>query len=97
MNQEQLYSIIKKPHLSEKSTIIAEKNQFVFQVASCANKQEIKAAIEKIFNVKVVSVNISSVKSKAKRFKQMLGSKKAWKKAYVCLEAGNNIDFLSIN
>jgi large subunit ribosomal protein L23 len=88
------YKLIKRPHLSEKSTNLAEKyRQFVFKVLSDANKIEIKQAVEHLFRVKVRSVQLLNVKPKRRRFKQIEGSSKAWKKAYVTLQAGHDIDF----
>lgn len=90
MNQERLLKVILGPHVSEKSTVIAEKNkQFVFKVASDANKLEVKKAIELLFSVSVESVRILNVKPKTRRFKQMLGRRKGWKKAYVSLTDGD--------
>lgn len=94
-NRKRLLQILLKPHLSEKSTVIAEQHrQFVFKVVPTANKQEIKKAVEMLFNVKVESVRVCNVKSKVRRFKQILGSRKGWKKAYVALHDGHDIDFV---
>lgn len=94
-NKIRLLQILLKPHISEKSTFIAEKNrQFVFEVVQNANKLEIKQSVEMLFNVKVQSVRVCNVKSKVRRFKQVLGSRKGWKKAYVALHEGHDIDFV---
>jgi large subunit ribosomal protein L23 len=94
-NQEYLMSVLLKPHLSEKSTIVSEKNrQFVFQVIPNATKFEIKSAVEMMFNVEVESVRVCNVKSKVRRFKQLLGYRKGWKKAYVALKLGHDINFI---
>ena len=92
--QQRLMRILLKPHLSEKGSLISEKSkQFIFEVTSDANKQEVKQAVEMLFNVHVNSVQICNAKSKTKRFKQILGRRKAWKKAYVTLKEGFDIDF----
>lgn len=95
MNQERLMSILLEPRVSEKSTMVADKNnQFVFKVAGGANKQEIKQAVEKMFAVEVASVQICNIKGKSKLFKYQQGSRQGWKKAYVKLKPGFDIDFL---
>ncbi len=95
MNQERLMNILLEPRVSEKSTMVADKNnQFVFKVAGGANKQEIKQAVEKMFAVEVASVQVCNVKGKSKLFKYQQGSRQGWKKAYVKLKPGFDIDFL---
>ncbi len=94
MNQERLMQAILAPVVSEKSTLVADKNeQVVFKVVTDATKPEVKAAVELLFNVKVDSVNILNVKGKVKRFGRFTGRRKDWKKAYVCLVPGQEIDF----
>lgn len=94
MNQERLMQVILAPVVSEKSTLVADKNeQVVFKVVTDATKPEVKAAVELLFNVKVESVNILNVKGKVKRFGRFTGRRKDWKKAYVCLVPGQEIDF----
>ncbi|WP_024301220.1 50S ribosomal protein L23 [Pseudogulbenkiania sp. MAI-1] len=93
MNQERLLQVILAPVVSEKSTLVSEKNQqVVFRVASDATKPEIKAAVEMLFNVKVDGVSTVNVKGKVKRFGRTFGRRKDWKKAYVSLAAGQEID-----
>jgi large subunit ribosomal protein L23 len=93
-NEERLLNILLAPQISEKATYVAEKNeQVIFRVASDATKPEVKAAVEKLFNVTVDSVQISNVKGKKKRFGRYMGARKDWKKAYVCLAAGQEINF----
>ncbi|MEN9917150.1 MAG: ribosomal protein [Pseudomonadota bacterium] len=88
------FKIIERPHLSEKSTMLADKQrQFVFEVLKNASKSEIKQAVESLFRVKVNAVKVLNVKAKVRRFKQVEGQVKAWKKAYVSLKAGYDIDF----
>ena len=94
MNQERIYQVLLGPHISEKATIVAEKNrQFVFRVRPDANKLEIKKAVEKLFNVQVASVNTTVVKGKNKRFGRNLGRRSDLKKAYVALKEGFDIYF----
>lgn len=94
MNDERLLMILREPHTSEKSTVMAEKyKQFTFKVLNSAVKAEIKLAVEKMFNVKVRDVSVLNVKGKSKRFKQTSGKRSDWKKAYVALEQGFDIDF----
>ncbi|UTH75415.1 50S ribosomal protein L23 [Chromobacterium sp. IIBBL 290-4] len=93
MNQERLLQVILAPIVSEKSTMIAEKNQqMAFRVAKDATKPEIKAAVEMLFNVKVDGVSTVNVKGKVKRFGRSIGRRSDWKKAYVSLVEGQEID-----
>jgi large subunit ribosomal protein L23 len=93
---ERLHKIILAPVVSEKSTRAAEKsNQAVFKVLRDARKPEIKLAVEKLFNVKVEGVRTLNVKGKSKRFGAFSGVRSDWKKAYVTLAEGQEIDFLS--
>lgn len=93
-NEERLLNILLAPQISEKATYVAEKNeQVIFRVVTDATKPEVKAAVEKLFNVTVDSVNISNVKGKQKRFGRSIGRRQDWKKAYVCLAAGQEINF----
>jgi len=97
MSQERLLQVIVAPHVSEKATMIAEKhNQVVFKVRRDANKLEIKKAVEQLFKVEVEQVNTTLVKGKNKRFGRSLGRRQDYKKAYVSLKAGNEIDFTSV-
>ena len=90
--KSRLLQILLSPHISEKSTIIGDKNrQFVFKVVSDANKQEIKQAIELLFKVEVESVQTLNVKGKTKTFGRRLGKRSDWKKAYVGLKEGFDI------
>ncbi|MES2491456.1 MAG: 50S ribosomal protein L23 [Pseudomonadota bacterium] len=94
MNFERLHQIILAPVISEKATRVAEKrNQAVFKVLPDARKPEIKEAVEKLFSVKVKSVATLNVKGKTKRFGQTVGKRSDWKKAYVTLAEGQEIDF----
>ena len=94
MNAERLLMVIREPHTSEKSTVIAEKlKQFTFKVLKTATKTEIKLAVENVFNVKVKNVSVINVKGKTKRFKQTSGKRSDWKKAFVTLHADQDIDF----
>jgi len=93
MNQERLMQVILAPVVSEKSTLVAEKHQqVVFRVTGDATKPEIKAAVELLFNVKVQGVSTVNVKGKTKRFGRSTGRRKDWKKAYVSLVPGQELD-----
>ncbi|EKE17423.1 MAG: 50S ribosomal protein L23 [uncultured bacterium] len=95
MNQERLMQVLLAPQISEKATYVAEKHeQVIFRVVSDATKPEIKAAVELLFKVDVESVQVSNVKGKVKRFRGAVGRRKGWKKAYVCLKAGQEINFV---
>jgi len=86
------YDIIRKPLVTEKSTMASENGAVVFEVSIDSNKPQIKEAVEALFGVKVKAVNTSITKGKQKRFKGVLGRRKDIKKAYVTLEDGNTID-----
>ena len=86
------YKIIRQPIVTEKATKLSEYNKVVFEVAYKSNKNEIKGAVEKLFSVKVKSVNIINIKGKLKRFKGVLGKRNDIKKAVITLEEGNTID-----
>lgn len=97
MNQERLLKVLLSPVISEKSTTVAEKHrQVVFKVATDACKPEIKAAVELLFEVKVEGVRVVNVKGKQKRFGQIMGRRKSWKKAYVSLQEGYDINFANL-
>ena len=94
MNQERLLKVIMGPVVSEKATLAADANgQYAFRVVPDANKLEIGKAVETLFDVKVDRVQILNVKGKQKRLGQRIGKRKDWRKAYVRLQAGQNIDF----
>ncbi|WP_435104851.1 50S ribosomal protein L23 [Arhodomonas sp. AD133] len=94
MNQERVYQVLLGPHISEKSTIVAEDgNQVVFRVARNATKPEVKAAVEQLFEVNVRDVRVTNVKGKRKGFGRIRGRRSDWKKAYVALEEGQELDF----
>lgn len=95
MNDERLMKILVAPHVSEKSARVAdESNQVVFRVLPDACKPEIKRAVEKLFNVEVDHVRTVSVKGKRKMFQRTPGKRSDWKKAYVRLKPGHDIDFI---
>jgi large subunit ribosomal protein L23 len=94
MINERLYSVLLAPVVSEKSTAIAERhNQVAFRVIQDATKQEIKAAVELLFKVQVESVQILNRRGKQKRFGRTPGRRSDVRKAYVCLKAGEEINF----
>lgn len=93
-SQERLMNVLLAPQISEKATYVAEKNeQVIFRVASDATKPEIKAAVELLFKVNVENVQVACVKGKQKRFGNFKGRRNNWKKAYVCLAPGQEINF----
>lgn len=95
MNQERLMQVLVAPVVSEKSTRVAdEHNQVVFRVLPDARKLEIKHAVEQLFKVEVKSVRTAHVRGKRKMFQRSLGKRPDWKKAYVTLAEGQDIDFL---
>jgi len=95
IREERLLKVILAPHVSEKSTVVAEKNNtVVFRVAIDATKAEIKAAVAKLFEVEVDSVRTLVHKGKTKRTGGRVGRRSDWKKAYVTLAAGADIDFV---
>lgn len=97
MNQERLMKIILAPCISEKNTVGAEKQrQFAFRVMFDADKTEIRQAIELLFQVEVEAVRVCNVKGKAKVFKQRRGKRQDWKKAYVSLKKGFDINFSQV-
>jgi len=94
MNQERLTKVLVAPSVSEKATLIAERrNQIAFRVLQDATRLEVKAAVEMLFKVEVESVNILNQKGKAKRFGRFNGRRRHVRKAYVCLKAGQELNF----
>jgi len=92
--QERLMQVILAPVISEKSTFVADKHeQVIFRVTPDATKPEIKAAVELMFKVQVESVKVANVKGKEKRFGRFMGRRNNWKKAYICLKPGQEINF----
>ena len=96
MNQERVFQVLVGPHVSEKAAIVADaNNQYVFKVAVDATKTEIKKSVEQLFKVKVDNVRTLKVKGKVKRNRYGFSTRPTWKKAYVRLERGQDIDFAS--
>lgn len=95
-SQERLLQVLLAPQISEKATWVADKNeQVIFRVASDATKPEVKAAVELLFKVQVDGVQIANVKGKQKRFGRFMGRRKDWKKAFVSLKPGQEINFVA--
>ncbi len=93
-NVERLMQVVLAPVVSEKSTLVADKrNQTVFRVVRDATKPEIKAAIELLFKVQVEAVTVANVKGKVKRSARFNGRRAHWKKAFVSLKPGQEINF----
>jgi len=86
------YDVLRRPLVTEKSTVLAERNKYCFEVARDANKTQIKEAVEKAFKVKVVSVNVMTVPGKMRRAGRQRGMTSPWKKALVTVEEGNKIE-----
>ena len=98
MNQERIFQVLEGPHVSEKAAVVADtNNQYVFKVAVNATKAEIKKSVEQLFKVKVDNVRTLRVKGKVKRNKYGFSTKPTWKKAYVRLEQGQDIDFATVD
>jgi large subunit ribosomal protein L23 len=94
MNRERLMRVLLSPVISEKSALAAENSaRYLFRVAPNATKREIGRAVELMFDVKVDRVQVMNVKGKVKRFGQRLGKRPGWRKAYVRLQPGHDIDF----
>lgn len=93
--RERLLDVLLEPRITEKATRIGERNnQFIFKVARDASKPEIKEAVEQLFEVQVSAVQVLNMKGKRKRFGISEGRRDNWKKAYVTLKAGFDIDFM---
>ena len=94
MNQERLMKVLLSPVVSEKAAMAADKaNQYTFKVTTDATKPEIAKAVELLFDVKVDDVRVVNMKGKRKRFGSIQGKRNDWKKAYVRLQQGQEIDF----
>ncbi len=94
MNQERVFQVLLGPHVSEKAAVVADlNNQYVFRVAVDATKLEVKKAVEQLFKVDVTDVRTLKVKGKVKRNRFGYSKKPSWKKAYVSLAQGQDIDF----
>ncbi len=89
---ERLFSVLRAPHISEKSARLQEINQYVFEVSQTATKADVKAAVEGLFSVEVQSVNLVNVKGKARTFRSRAGKRSNKRKAYVRLADGQTID-----
>lgn len=95
-NENRLLQVILAPVISEKATMLADKSeQVAFRVATDASKPEIKAAVELLFKVQVKDVKVANVKGKQKRFGRFVGRRDNWKKAYVCLQPGQELNFVA--
>ncbi len=93
MNSERMYQIVRRPHVSEKTARLqGASNQYVFQVQVDASKDQIRQAIEKLFEVDVEQVQVLNVKGKQKSFRATAGRQKGWKKAYVRVKSGQTIE-----
>ncbi|MEM0954773.1 MAG: 50S ribosomal protein L23 [Pseudomonadota bacterium] len=94
MNQERVFQVLLGPHVSEKAAVVADaSNQYVFRVAVDASKLEVKKAVEQLFKVNVTNVQTLNMKGKVKRNRFGYSKKPSWKKAYVRVQQGQDIDF----
>lgn len=97
MNQERLFQVLRAPHASEKAAVVADlNNQYVFKVSLDATKSEVKTAVEALFKVKVEAVTTLRVKGKMKRNRFGYTTKPSWKKAYVTVAQGQEIDLATV-
>jgi len=98
MNQERVFQVLLGPHVSDKATIVGHaSNQYGFKVAVDATKLEIRKSVEQLFEVKVNNVTTLKMKGKVKRNRYGYSTKPTWKKAYVRLEQGQDIDFATVD
>lgn len=95
MSNIRLLNVIRAPRVSEKTARLQEINQYVFEVATTATKADIKSAVQSLFNVTVMSVNVLNVKGKNKTFRFRAGRRSDWRKAYVRLADGQTIDVMA--
>lgn len=96
MSSEKILSVLRAPHVSEKTARLQERaNQYVFEVSQKATKADVKTAVEQLFSVKVEGVNLVNVKGKSKSFKFRTGRRGDWRKAYVRLADGQSIDVMA--
>ena len=96
ITDEKIFSVLRAPRVSEKTARLQEvSNQYVFEVSTTATKADVKAAVEKLFDVKVEAVNVVNVKGKSRSFRNRAGRRGDWRKAYVTLADGQSIDVTS--
>lgn len=94
MMKDELYKVLRRPHITEKANDLKDaNNEYVFEVATDANKIQIRQAVEGLFNVRVSEVRTSVVRGKNKRVGRIMGRRPNWKKAFVSLKEGQTIDF----
>lgn len=94
MNEQRMLKVLLSSLISEKTTLLDKHNQYAFKVAKDATKSEIKEAVEKLFNVNVLAVQVINMKPKKVRFGKIAGKQKAWKKAYVRIASNDTISFI---
>lgn len=95
MTSTRILNVLRAPLVSEKTARVQADNQYVFEVAANANKADVKAAVEQLFNVKVESVQVLNVRGKSKTFKGRTGTRGGYRKAYVRVQAGQTIDVMA--
>lgn len=96
MNQERLLQVLVEPKVTEKGSRAEIDRQYMFRVLNDATKPEIKAAVESLFKVEVEAVTTSIVRARTRRFKNRMGTQPAWKKAFVKLKDGFELDFTGV-
>lgn len=97
MNAERVYTVLVEPHISEKTSILGDKfNQYAFKVSKDATKAEIREAVETLFKVEVSKVTTANVKGKTKSSARGITRKKNWKKAYITVVQGQEIDYMAV-
>lgn len=95
MNDERLFAVLRAPLVSEKTARMQETNQYVFEIGQRATKADVKAAVEKLFDVEVTAVNVLTIKGKARAFRSVKGMRSGKRKAYVRLREGQTIDVMA--
>lgn len=98
MNPERVFTVLREPHISEKVSILGDKfNQYAFKVSTDATKAEIREAVQSLFNVEVKKVTTANVKGKVKKNARGVTRKKNWKKAYITVAEGQEIDYMVVD
>lgn len=98
MNPERVFTVLREPHISEKVSILGDKfNQYAFKVSTDATKAEIREAVQSLFNVEVKKVTTANVKGKVKKNARGVTRKKNWKKAYITVAQGQEIDYMVVD
>ena len=98
MNPERVFTVLREPHISEKVSVLGDSyNQYAFKVSTDATKAEIREAVQTLFNVEVKKVTTANVKGKVKKNARGVTRKKNWKKAYITVAQGQEIDYMVVD